>query len=263
MKKTLCAVAVFAAVTLTLGNGTASAFTLNDYNKPDAVQLVITGLTSFGSTDYGHGPMGTGETWGIFKVTTIQSTDGNSTMHWQQYQDDEQIYGIVYGLFDNWIDGTGPYDIHQIGGSFDLFISTTTDHSMEYKTNQGPAGRFAQNGYNTVTNIVGAKSFLSGNFVPGIAPADPNTTVLQVVTSASSPATGVGSGYGVITGGDYSSYFGGDIFVDFAVKNGAKNGWSQVITGNIYPTPVPVPGTLLLLGSGLAGLFGMRRKNNV
>lgn len=268
MKKTMCALAVCAIGTLALGNGTASAFTLNNYNGTDAVQFIFSGLTESNDPMFGLGPMTTGETWGIFRVTTIQSADGEANMHWQQNQNNEQIYGIVYGLYDWKITGSGPVDIYQQGGSFELFISSTAGHAGEYNTTLGPAGRFAVNGYNTVTNIVGAQPFLSGSFVPGVVAADNNTTVLQAVTGATSPVTGVGSGYGDLTGGNYLGLFGQDslnnrdVHIVFDVKLGAKNGWDQVITGTIDTTPVPVPATLVLLGSSLAGLLGLRRKRN-
>ena len=101
MKKFLSVLAVFAVGSAAVGVGSASAFSLGDYT--DVVEFVFTGLTQSADMTYAppDGSAGMpGETWGIFRVTAIQTGDGSSTPLWVQGQDNEQIYGLVYGLYD-------------------------------------------------------------------------------------------------------------------------------------------------------------------
>ena len=118
-----------------------------------------------------------------------------------------------------------------------------------------------------------ANSFLSGSFTPGIVAGDSITTIYQNVTSTTSPTNGAGAGYGELTGGAALNMFGQDGFTDadgnqrdvhisFNVSNSPSALWDQKMTGPLEANPVPIPSAILLLGSGLAGLIGLRRKSN-
>lgn len=67
-----------------------------------------------------------------------------------------------------------------------------------------------------------------------------------------------GSQAGVILGADGNSTFTGS----FAVNFNNLNGGAGTGTGNADTAPVPEPGTMLLLGAGMAGLAGFGRRES-
>jgi len=272
MKKFLSVLAVCAVGSAAVGVGPASAFSLGSYT--DVVEFVFTGLTQSADMTYAP-PVGSvafnnGETWGIYRVTAIQKGDGSSTPLWVQGQDNEQIYGLVYGLYDWQYTGSPPdVQISQLGGQFDMYISSTPGHAGEYDITQS---RTAQNAYPTITDI--GTAFLSGSFTSGIVAGDFTTTIYQNVTSTTSPANGAGAGYGDLTGGTALGLFALDGFTDangsnrdihisFNVSDSPSVLWDQKITGPLEANPVPIPSAILLLGTGLAGLVGLRRKSKI
>jgi hypothetical protein len=66
-----------------------------------------------------------------------------------------------------------------------------------------------------------------------------------------------GAQAGVILGADGNSTFTGSFAVDFSNLSGGVAGTG---TGNSDTAPIPEPGTMLLLGAGMAGLAGYGRR---
>ena len=79
-----------------------------------------------------------------------------------------------------------------------------------------------------------------------------------------------GSSFGDTKDADLAAYFGlgdvvdwsGNLNISFNASGSPPDGFtsSEILSGDITNTPVPEPGTMMLLGSGLVGLAGWGRK---
>jgi hypothetical protein len=198
---------------------------------------------------------------GIFKVSSIFDADNNTI--WYDGKDGQELTGYFTGLLVASITGTTTQTIDFTGGSVYMYLDSTPD----FTANGGPTAAFVTNTNTTYNDGVLA---LSANFVPGIVTGDATTTFQSSITALTSPFTGKGTGYASITGGtlasilDSNSYLGGaaDLLFESDVKapTGGSKGWPVTSSDPVSGTSVPEPGTLALLGAGMLGLIGFKRR---
>ena len=203
---------------------------------------------------------GTEDLWGILKVTTILSDDGNDTILWSAGPT-EELTGMFYDLDLNAARMIGPLvEVDFVGGLLDIYLDATPDFTAV----GGPGVRCGLGCYPTVTD---GGLFLSMVFTPGVH--GDGTTLHGLIDSMTLPITGHGSGFLAITGGSHQYMFGPSAHQQNDVCTpGAPGcipvgyGWPLKSEDPMRMTAVvPEPSTILLLGAGLAGLgLWARRK---
>lgn len=222
--------------------------------------------------------IGSEDTWGLLDVESIRSAD-NSITYWSKGDNGETLQGMFYGLDDFRVEEifnvTGDtVATFSHGGKLDLYLSGADN----FGANTGPAGR---GGLSTYAPLTSGTLYLSLDFTTGCG-STPTVASATLCGSFDSNTVGGSSGFLKVTGGSAAAQWDTNnaaalsgllnpvdpeadlFFTNEFTPVGAGNGWSVVSNGNAIGTKLPEPGTLGLLGLGLAGLgMGLRRRKKI
>ena len=281
---------IVAAVSLGLASFAAAATPLAGVTGD--LQIKLGGLTTDRKLT-----AGTNETtWGIGYLETITSFDNASK--WIAGTDDGYLYYMIYGVADLSIiaNPSMGFDIYNVGATggvadgrihLDIYYSPTKIAAIDQQKNANPNDRTGFNSYAAYAAL--GPAYLKLTFGQGIQQSDRagtavderNATLVQYTAGDKLPTSGNGAFFLDVQGGTAASQWdtngqaGHDMSGNFTLREnfgfGAGCSETQVNAGTcfaglindpILTTKIPEPGSLALLGLGLAGLAGLRRRRS-
>lgn len=217
------------------------------------------------------GGIGSEDTWGVANVNTMSNEDTLDVYYSAPTfgNNGQRIALMFYGVTDFNVtnDGINQTILSQ-GGFVEFWLYTATSG---INASGGPTARTGLNTYPGVSDKAGAEMVLKLAFSPGVTASDPSATYLSNFVTTT--FQGAGNAFMDVVDGTWADFFdtdslgdpnGGmhDMYVDFTgnTTGGVPFGWTLKIEAQINSRAVPVPGTLLLLGAGLLGFSGARRR---
>jgi hypothetical protein len=188
----------------------------------------------------------------------IQSQAITMTGDRDQWIDAVSFYGDVN------LSGYPEYSIITAGSPIALPYGQTLSFDVDMEVRQVGSGWATWSNGNTprVLYTMGATS-VSGSFsaqVPSFGmEIEPNPFAVYAITLTLSNGKFLTQSVDGDSGAAFFGYFGGMNVVGFNISSEVDFAIGRMIEGGC--TPVPLPGALLLVGSGLLGIVGLRRRS--